>query len=77
MSFGYQEFIAVCLEGLGTILVKQGAREKAIQLWRQAEELRQKIGVILPSVYRTAYEREVAAVKTQLGELSFEVAWTS
>jgi predicted ATPase/DNA-binding XRE family transcriptional regulator len=75
-EIGNQELVAACLEGLGTVLAKQGVMKKAIQLWRRAEELRQEIGAPLPPVYRTGYEQEVTAAKTQLGEKAFAMAWS-
>jgi ATP/maltotriose-dependent transcriptional regulator MalT len=68
--------IAFCLEGLADVVAVQGEPAWAAQLWGAAESLREAMGTPLPPVYRPAYERSVAAARTQLGEQTFATAWS-
>ena len=67
--------IAFYLEGLADVVAVQGDPKWAARLWGVAEALREAMGTPLPPVDRTAYERAVAAVHTQLGEKTFAAAW--
>ncbi len=70
-----KEFIPACLEGLASVVAAQGEPTWAAQLWGAAEALRESLGAPIPPVMRAAYERSVAAARTQLGEKAFAAAW--
>ncbi len=70
-----KEPIPACLEGLGSVMARQGALQQAARLWGRAEALRKDIGAAIPPVYRPTYGRSVAAVRAQLGEKAFTEAW--
>jgi len=67
--------IAWGLEGLAEVARVQGQVEQAAQLFGAAEALLEAIGVRLDAFDRADYERNVATVRTQLGELAFAQAW--
>jgi predicted ATPase/DNA-binding CsgD family transcriptional regulator len=67
---------ALCLEGLASLTVRQGAFARAAQLWGEAEALRQSAGVPMPALERAEYERGVAAARAHLGEAAFAAAWS-
>jgi DNA-binding CsgD family transcriptional regulator/tetratricopeptide (TPR) repeat protein len=67
--------IAPALEGLATVVAAQGQAVWAARLWGAAEARREALGSPLPPVYRPDYERQVAAVRVQLGEQSYVAAW--
>ncbi len=68
-------FIAASFEGLAAAVLAQGQPTWATRLWGAAEPLRTTLGTPLPPVERPAYERSVAAARTQLGEQAFAAAW--
>lgn len=70
-----KEPIPACLEGLGTVMTRQGAPQEAARLWGRAEALRKAIDASIPPVYRTIHESAVAAVRAQLDEKAFTEAW--
>ena len=57
------------------ILLRRASALWAARLWGAAEVLRETIGIPLPPVERTAYERSVANARTLLGEEAFAAAW--
>ncbi len=63
------------LEGLADVLATQGQLRWAAQLWGAAEALREGTAYPLPPVYRAAYDRSVAAVRSSLGEKAFAASW--
>jgi len=66
--------VATALEGFaGLLLSEDGAR--AARLFAAADALRAAIGAPLPPVDLPAYEREVAALRAELGESAFGQAW--
>ncbi len=71
----YRVGIPFYLEGLAQGVAAQGERVWAVRLWGTAEYLRESISSPLPLVFRTAYERAVAAARMQLGKKAFAVAW--
>jgi ATP/maltotriose-dependent transcriptional regulator MalT len=71
-----KEFIPACLEGLASVVAGQREPVWAARLWGMAEDLRKAMGTPLPPVYRTDYERSMAAARTQLGERAFAAAWS-
>jgi DNA-binding CsgD family transcriptional regulator len=70
-----KEGIALCLEGLGEVVVLQGEPVWAARLWGAAETLCEAIGASLPYVERAGYERSVATARSHLGEKAFAAAW--
>jgi predicted ATPase/class 3 adenylate cyclase/DNA-binding CsgD family transcriptional regulator len=74
-ELGLKLLIASCLEGLASVVAAQGESRWAALLWGAAVSLRDTMGVPLPPVYRAAYERSVAAARTQLGEQAFAAVW--
>ena len=74
-GYGFKEFIAAGLEGLGAVVGAQGAPLEAARLWGTAQALRAAIGAPLPPVDRADYERAVGAARTALGEEAFATAW--
>lgn len=68
-------FIAVALEGLAEVVALQGEPMWAVRLWGAAEPLRETMGTPMPPVERPQYERAVAAMRTQVGENAFAIAW--
>ncbi len=69
------EDIAPMLEGLAAVSTAQGEVTWAARLCGAAEALRETLGTPLPPVYRTDYERSVAAARKHLGEKAFTAAW--
>jgi hypothetical protein len=62
------------IEGLAGVAAAQGQPERAARLFGAAEALREAAGEPLPPAYRAAYERDVAAARTQLDEATFAAA---
>ena len=69
-------FILQCLESLAGGAISQNQPQWAARLFGAAEALRETSHIPLPPVDRTAYGRDIAAVRAALGEVSFAVAWT-
>ncbi|MFQ5794233.1 MAG: tetratricopeptide repeat protein [Candidatus Bipolaricaulia bacterium] len=69
--------IALCLEGLAGVACANGRPERAARLFGAAEALHEAIGFPLPSIDRTLmdYDRNVSAVRAELGEEAFAIAW--
>lgn len=70
-----KEPIPACLEGLGTVIAKQGTPQEAARLWGRAEALRKAIDAPIPPVYWPVHESAVAVVRAQLDEKTFTEAW--
>ena len=75
-DIGASNLIASVLEGGGTVAAAQGEPRWAARLWGAAQALRAAIGAPLPLVYRTDYERALAATRAHLGEDAFAAALT-
>ncbi len=67
--------IASSLESFASLATAQHQVERAARLFGAAEALREAIGAPLSPADRVGYDREVAAVRTALGEVFFP-AWT-
>jgi predicted ATPase/class 3 adenylate cyclase len=67
--------IAYCLEGLAAVASAQGRHKRAAQLFAAAEALRETSGAPLRISERGDHDRDVAAVRGQLGEEQFVSAW--
>jgi len=72
---GWKPWTPYYLEGLAAVVAVQGELLWAARLWGTAEALRDGMGTPIPPVYRAAYERSVAAARSQLGEQVFATAW--
>ncbi|MFQ5796796.1 MAG: BTAD domain-containing putative transcriptional regulator, partial [Candidatus Bipolaricaulia bacterium] len=73
---GYKPGSTESLEGLAGVAGANGQPERAARLFGAAEALREAIGFPLPPSYRADYyDRNVAAVRTKLGEEAFAMAW--
>lgn len=68
--------IAYSLEGLAMLYRGLGRAEKAARLWGAAQTMRESIGAPIPPKERTRYKREMDMVRTQLGEVGFQYAFT-
>jgi DNA-binding CsgD family transcriptional regulator len=75
-ELGEKWVIAKGLLGLGEVVAVQQKLAWAAQLWGAAEALRDTLGIPLPPVERTDYERLVSAARVHLGERAFAAAWT-
>ena len=69
------EGIALCLAGLGGVLVARGGLEKAVHLLAKADALFRSNSTVLSPADELAYERSLAAVRRQLSEAEFDSAW--
>lgn len=67
--------IAANLQGIGVTLAAQGRLAEAAQLWGTAEALCARLGAPLPPEERAFVARASAAVRAELGEEGFALAW--
>jgi len=67
--------VIACLNGLAGVATVQGEPVRAAQMWGAAEALRSAVGVRIPPVEQTNYERLVTATRVRLGEKAFAHAW--
>lgn len=67
--------ILLYVEGLAQVVAAQGEGAWAARLWGAAEARREAIHAPRPAVFRTEYERAIAAARTQVGEKTFTAAW--
>ncbi len=72
---GTRRGVAEALEGLGALASIQGEPTQAVRLYAAAEAIRQTIGAPRPPRKRTAYERDLARLRLELGEDDFARAW--
>jgi predicted ATPase/DNA-binding CsgD family transcriptional regulator len=75
-ELGHKAGIADCLAGLAAVAGVQGQQELAVQLFAASQALFNVLGVHLDPADRAEYDRNLAAVRTQLDEATFTVAWT-
>jgi DNA-binding CsgD family transcriptional regulator len=75
-ELGHKAGIADCLAGLAAVAGVQGQQELAVQLFAASQALFTALGVRLDPADRAEYNRNLAAVRTQLEEATFNVAWT-
>lgn len=69
--------IGVCLERLAWMASAQKQAGLAAQLFAAAERVRQVIGVTLPLPYEADHERWLTQTRRQLGEGTFQAAWST
>jgi hypothetical protein len=62
-------------ESLAGVLAASGTEGTAARLRGAASAVREAQGWPLPSVARADYDRDVAAVRAQFGEMAFAAAW--
>jgi tetratricopeptide (TPR) repeat protein len=74
---GYKPPMPACLVGLSEVAHTQGERERAARLLGAAAALLDAIGACWPWVERAAYERQVAAVRAELGQEAFAAAFAA
>jgi predicted ATPase/DNA-binding XRE family transcriptional regulator len=67
-------YLAWCLEGLAGVAAAEGDLDRAAEIAGGREALRARTGVLLPPVYRAAWERMLATVRDGLGEAGFDEA---
>jgi len=75
-ELGHKAGIANCLAGLAAVAEVQGQQELAVQLFAASQALFNALGIRLDPTDRAEYDRNLAAVRTQLDEATFTVAWT-
>jgi predicted ATPase/DNA-binding CsgD family transcriptional regulator len=74
-ELGEKWMIARGLVGLGEVVAAEHKLAWAAQLWGAADALRDAIGVPIPPVELTEYERSLSATRVHLGERAFAAAW--
>jgi hypothetical protein len=76
-QFGIPWGCAICLEGLGRVVARQGETERAVRWWGAAEAIRATVNVPLTASDRRTYRHDesVAAVREVLGEARFLAVW--
>ena len=67
--------IGLSLKGLAFVAGAQGEVERGARLFGAAEALREAPGFPLPPYDHPEYDRREAAVRAEMGEKAFEVAW--
>jgi predicted ATPase/DNA-binding CsgD family transcriptional regulator len=75
-ELGHKGGVADCLPGLAAVAGVQGQHELAVQLFAASQALFTAIGARMFPADRAEYDRNLAAVRTQLDEATFSVAWT-
>jgi DNA-binding CsgD family transcriptional regulator len=65
--------------GLGKVSAMRGRPPRVAKLWGAAEALREDMGMSLSyfDLAASGYEQDLAAVRSTLGEASFEAAWAA
>ena len=72
---GHRAGFPVPFAGLASIARTRNRPEKAARLLGAAEALRESVGIPLEPFRRADHEREVAALRADLGEEAFAAAW--
>jgi len=67
--------VSSVVENMAGLCVAQGHARAAARLLGAAARVREHIGVLPVPHYRVYYERDVAAVRAQLSEEAFAMAW--
>ncbi len=75
-ELGHKGGVADCLPGLAAVAGVQGQHELAVQLFAASQALFTAIGARMFPADRAEYDRNLVAVRTQLDEATFTVAWT-
>ena len=74
-ELGERWMIARGLVGLGEVVAAGHKLAWAAQLWGAADALRDALGIPIPPVELTEYERSLSATRVHLGERAFAAAW--
>ena len=74
-EMGNKSSIVFSLENFAALAASGNDWRGAAALWGAAAALREAIGEIHPPVHQAEYDREVAAVRSILGESDFAAAW--
>ncbi len=74
-KIGNKKGISESLEGFASLAVSEGQMRRAAQLLAMSEALRDTTGTPLTPAEHSIYERNIAAARTQLGEVMFTAAW--
>ena len=69
-----KETVGKCLLGLARIARTEGRFQEGARLFAAAEQ-RLNLNVDMHPLERTDYERDLAAIRAQLGETAFAAAW--
>jgi hypothetical protein len=67
--------LAICLEKLADVVIKQGATLWAIRLYGVAERLRETTGVYLSEAEQISRQSLIEHGRRQLGEQAFANGW--
>ena len=67
--------IVSALEGVAGVVAAQQELEAAAQLWGAAEVLRDLMGMPIPPIEYSTYNRSVTTVRIRLGKHAFTTAW--
>jgi non-specific serine/threonine protein kinase len=67
--------IAISLEGLAELAQSAGQLERAARLFAAANALREAVGCPWPPAESRAHERTLGALRTALGDKTFEAIW--
>ena len=73
---GVKEGVAECVEGFAALAAAEGQPLRAAQLFGAAEALSSAMGNPLPPADRVEHDRNLAAVRTELGDVGFAEAWS-
>ncbi|MDP9309400.1 MAG: AAA family ATPase [Chloroflexota bacterium] len=71
-----QLVIGYCLDGLTEVALRSGEPERAARLAGAAHALRERLGLIVQPADRQRYDEMLAAIKSELEQLTWEHAWT-
>ena len=74
-SLGRKNYLSYCLSLLARVAAEQGQFQQAARLYGAAES-GVEMYMILNESEHAEYKRNVASVRTQLGEVAFATAWT-
>jgi predicted ATPase/class 3 adenylate cyclase len=74
-EIGDQSGSAWCLERLAELAMARGQAEKAVRVFGAATAQRESIGSVMDPVDQPESERQLAALRAQLGEERFAAAW--
>ena len=76
-ELGDKHGLAECLEGLAGVAVAQQHLERAARLLGAAAALREAIGAPLSPREQARYDRDMSALRADLGEAAFAAAWAT
>jgi tetratricopeptide (TPR) repeat protein len=68
--------VTAYLEGMAEVAARQGQPERTVRLFGAAAVLRDALGIPPYPAEQAEYEQHLSAARTQLGERTFDTAWT-